>query len=150
VRSIDVDEVKIKSEFEEANIMFHSFENQAERRAYGGSAFIEFQYCKVKNGTPEKKIVSVNSVRHWQDDSLYVYIDDIENFLHYYGPFFINGLYNNMQHGEIDMYGINYYTPSQVIESIYAIESIKPPEYSMVLNWLKNASKYNGIYILGI
>lgn len=131
-------------------MMFHSFENQAERRAYGGSAFMELQYCKIQNGTPEKKIASVNSVLHWQDNSLYVYIDDIEEFLQDYGPIFINGLYKNIQHGEIDMYGINFYTSSQIIEAINAIESRNPPESSMLINWLKNASQYNGIYILGI
>lgn len=130
--------------------MFHTFANKEKRIAYRGSAFLELQYCKLKNGTPEKTIVSVSSMRHWQNDSLYVYMDDIGIFLQYYGAIFAGGLYNNMQHGKVDMYGINYYTTSQIDEYIRIIESSKPLEYSILLNWLNKASEYNGVYILGI
>lgn len=130
--------------------MFHKFANQGERRSYGGSGFLELQYCKMENGTSEKKIVSVNSIHHWQDDSLYVFADDIEQFLQDYIDIFADGLYNNMQHGKVDVYGINYYTSSQINEYIRKIESNKPFEYSVLLNWLSRAPEYNGINILGI
>lgn len=72
--------------------MFHKFANQGERRSYGGSGFLELQYCKMENGTSEKKIVSVNSIHHWQDDSLYVFADDIEQFLQDYIDIFATRL----------------------------------------------------------
>ena len=37
-------------------MIFHSFKNQNERRTFGGSAFIEIQYCTQKSGTELKKI----------------------------------------------------------------------------------------------
>ncbi|NMP37231.1 MAG: hypothetical protein GX051_03780 [Clostridiales bacterium] len=130
--------------------MFHSFKNQEERRAFGGSAFIELQYCKMNIGAPEKKIISVNSLNHWQDDSLYVFIDDIDDFYNNYSSIFTDGLYNNMQHGEIDVFAVNYYTPLQITEIIKNIESTHPADYSVLLNWLKCSIAYNGVYILGI
>ena len=35
--------------------MFYSFKNKDERRQFGGSAFIEIQYCKLKSKTKIKK-----------------------------------------------------------------------------------------------
>lgn len=130
--------------------MFHSFENQAERQAYGGSAFLELQYCKMENGTAEKKLVSVRSLRHWQDDSLYLHADDLAAFLQSYRSVFSNGLYGNMAHGEIDAYGINYYSPAQVTGIMRTIEALRPIGYRTLFDWLRNASQYNGIYILGL
>lgn len=60
--------------------MFHHFIDQEERIAYGGSAFLELQYCQMKFGTSIKKIVAVRSISHWQTDSLYVYLDDLDDF----------------------------------------------------------------------
>ncbi len=116
--------------------MFHLFENQEKRKLYGGCAFMELQYCKANDGTTDKRIVCADSISHWKDDSLYIFEDDIEKFM--------------KQQGEIDEYGINYYTPLQVLEVINDIESSKPIEYSKLLDWLKKAAEYNGIYILGI
>lgn len=130
--------------------MFHLFENHEERKLYGGCAFMELQYCKANDGTTDKRIVCADSISHWKDDSLYIFEDDIEKFMKNYSSVFINGLHNNMQQGEIDEYGINYYTPLQVLEVINDIESSKPIEYSKLLDWLKKAAEYNGIYILGI
>lgn len=36
-------------------LMFYRFENQEMRRNFGGSAFIEIQYCKLKPETKTKK-----------------------------------------------------------------------------------------------
>jgi len=130
--------------------MFHVFNNQNERREYGGSAFIELQYCKMKTGTPEKTIVSVDSINHWQDDSLYIHMDDIDDFLKNYSGIFENGLYNNLKRGKIDPFGINYYTPEQVLEILSAVEAEKPVDHALLTDWLKKASLYNGVYILGI
>lgn len=130
--------------------MFHSFANQNERRRFGGSAFLELQYCKLNKGTSLDIVVSVNSINHWQDDSIYVFEEDFSDFLINYGDIFDNGLYNNMNRGKIDFYGINYYSPLQIIEIINDIEEKKTVDYAMILNWLKEAKQYNGIYILGI
>lgn len=38
-------------------MIFHSFKNQNARRTFGGSAFIEIQYCTQKSGTELKKLL---------------------------------------------------------------------------------------------
>ena len=35
-------------------MLFHTFSSQEERRKYGGSAFIEIQYCKLPIRTRKK------------------------------------------------------------------------------------------------
>lgn len=127
--------------------MFKHFNNQEERRAYGGSAFFELQYCKMEPDTSAKEIVDAS---YWQDDSLYVYMDDMDCFYSQYSDIFVDGLYYNMNRGRIDVHGINYYSPAQISEIIHAIDVKKPKEYALLLEWLKNASQYNGFYILGI
>lgn len=130
--------------------MFHSFENSAARRAFGGSAFIEIQYCRLKPATKIKKIVSLSAIKHWKDDSLYVYADDIDEFYSNYRDIFCGGTYNNEESGDIDLYGINYYSPKQLTEIIDKIKKQKPLDYEILLEWLERATDYNGIYILGI
>lgn len=58
--------------------MFHRFANQDERRKYGGSDFVEIQFCRMPVGTNIEKITAVDSIENWMDDSLYV--DDYETF----------------------------------------------------------------------
>ena len=53
-------------------MLFLKFSSQDERRAYGGSAFIELQFCKLPPATPIKKIIAVDSIENWKNDSLYV------------------------------------------------------------------------------
>lgn len=38
--------------------MFHSFKTQEERRACGGSAFIEIQFCDIPLKTPAKNLAA--------------------------------------------------------------------------------------------
>ena len=130
--------------------MFRMFNNNNERRLFGGSAFIEIQYCRLKCRTSVKKIVAVRSIENWKDDSLYVHIDDFEEFISNYGSIFNCGIYNNLQTGIIDIYGINYYSLEKVINLINIIEKEKPSDYPVLLNWLNSGLQYNGIYILGI
>lgn len=130
--------------------MFYCFNDQKERATFGGSSFLELQYCKMKKGTPAETIVSVSSINHWQDDSIYINIDDAPEFISNYGDIFQDGLYNNMKRGMIDTTGINYYSPSQVLKIISAVELKKPAEYALLSDWLKKAAPYNGVYILGI
>ena len=80
-------------------MLFHIFDSQEERRNFGGSGFIEIQFCKLPSGTTTKKLVAVNSINHWQNDSLY--IDDENAFYQEYSQFFNCGIYNNLKSGEM-------------------------------------------------
>ena len=53
-------------------MLFHIFNSREERRNYGGSAFVEIQFCKLSSGTATDKLVAVDSINNWQDDSLYI------------------------------------------------------------------------------
>lgn len=130
--------------------MFYTFKNQEERRQFGGTGFIELQYCKLKRRTKIKKIVSVNKIKHWQDDSLYIYVDDIDCFLSSYGAIFNCGTYNNSETGLIDVFDIKYYSLEQTEEMINLIEKEKPVDYQILLSWLDKVKDNNGFYFLGI
>lgn len=131
-------------------MMFHIFHSQEERRKFGGSAFVEIQFCKMKSENDLKKIVAVSSVNHWQDDSLYIYLDDIENFVQEYRDIFRGGIYNNLESGLVDIYGINYYKPDLVEIIIARIYERQTTDYEILVEWLNKAKRYNGFYILGI
>ena len=130
--------------------IFYSFKSKEERRVVGGSAFIEIQYCKLKPRASIQKKVSLHAIDNWQDDSLYVYVDDIGAFYSNYKEILGDGRYNNMKTGEFDLYGINYYSPQQLTEIIDRIEKQKPLGYEVLLAWLQKAIDYNGFYVLGI
>lgn len=130
--------------------MFHIFENNEVRRQLGGSVFIEIQYCRLSSNTKVKKIVSVRSIQHWREDSLYIFVDDIDSFIASYGRIFYMGTYNNVNKGFVDVFGINYYTLDDVKKLVDAIMNEKPIDYQILLNWLSKANQYNGIYLLGI
>ena len=104
--------------------MFHIFENNQDRRQFGGSAFIEIQYCRLSSNTKLKKIVSVNSIRNWVEDSLYIFVDDIDSFIASYGSIFNMGNYNKEKKGFVDVYGINYYTVFRLFFSMVKIKVI--------------------------
>ena len=127
-------------------MIFHSFKNQNARRTFGGSAFIEIQYCTQKSGTELKKIV--NTSRHWIDNSLYIYFDDIDSFFANYKKIFYEGTYQNLHSGEVDIFGINYYSSEQLKNILFKISHHW--YYMVILEWLKNGENFNGFYILGI
>ena len=129
-------------------MLYHSFNTQDERRAFGGSDFLELQFCQHKSGTSIKRIV--NKIENWHNDSLYISGDDMDTFYKCYKDVFKNGIYNNLKSGEIDFFGINYYSPEQVEEMIIIIEETKPADYKTVLDWLVKAKEFNGVYILGM
>ena len=131
-------------------MLFSVFHSQEERKKFGGSAFIEIQYCKMKLESDLKKIVAVSSLNHWQDDSLYIYLDDIENFVQEYRDIFQGGIYNNLESGLVDIYGINYYKPDLVEAIIARIYESQTTDYEILMEWLNKAKRYNGFYILGI
>lgn len=130
-------------------MLFQVFKNQEERREFGGSDFLELQFCQLKKGTNLKSIVETDNIDCWRDDSLYVFGDDSELFYKHYKNIFNNGVYPNLKRGEIDWAGINYYSPEQVEEMVKSIENNKPKNYKIILEWLNKAKEFNGVYILG-
>ena len=131
-------------------MIFHSFPIQQERKHFGGSAFLELSYCRMPSGTSVEKIVSVGAMENWKDDSLFVYLDDLDIFFVEYKEIFIDGTYNNLKSGPVDLWGINYYSPSQVVVIMQKIQASKPRDGDILLKWLQSANEANGIYVLGI
>ncbi len=129
--------------------MFYKFTSQEERRKYGGSDFIELQYCKLSKDSKITSIISIESINCWKDDSLYVSGDDMEVFFSQYKEIFNGGIYNNGKNGVVDLLGINYYSPQQSEIIIKHVLEQQPLDYQILLNWLKDVKRYNGFYILG-
>ena len=127
-------------------MLFHIFDTQQERRVYGGSDFIELQFCRLPADTPIKKLV--DSDVYWLDDSLYV--DDENLFYDEYSEIFSCGIYNNLSSGVVDLYGLNYYSPDLTDTIIEKIKQKKPLDYEMLLDWLNKSKAFNGFYILGL
>lgn len=127
-------------------MLFHIFNSQQERRDYGGSAFMEIQFCRLPKGTHIKELV--DNVDHWQNDSLY--IDDENKFYTEYSKIFDCGIYNNLSVGTVDIYGINYYNPDVTDMIIEKLNNLKPSDYQVLVDWLNKSKDYNGFYILGI
>ena len=132
----------------EVRILFHFFNSQEERREYGGSGFIEMQFCRLPYDSSTSTIVSVDSIKFWKLDSLY--IDDENEFYQEYSHIFDCGIYNNQNTGVVDVYGINYYPPALIAPIISKILQHTPKEYKLLVGWLEKAMQYNGFYILGL
>lgn len=131
-------------------MLFHSFSSQEERREFGGSYFIEMQFCRMPLGTEIAHIVSTDAITHWKNDSLYIYGDDDNEFISYYGKIFTDGTYNNLTRGAADLCGINYYSPGQTARILDQVEKKKPPDHQILLRWLEGSKEHNGVYILGL
>ena len=129
-------------------MLFHTFSSQKERRNFGGSCFVEFQYCTLSGDKTLNTIV--NEVNHWNNSSLYLHGDDMNEFLNSYKEIFTNGCYNNGEYGIVDMYGINYYSPQETANIIEKLKKNKPKDYEFLIQWLEKSEKFNGFYILGI
>lgn len=129
---------------------FHTFNSQEELISCGGSAFIEIQFCKLPAGTTIKELVAVDSIDHWQNDSLYIYIDDDNAFYQEYSRIFDCGTYNNLKTGTVDLCGINYYAPSLTDSIIERLHKDNPADHEVLIEWLNKSKKYNGFYILGL
>ncbi len=130
--------------------MFLNFNAMVECCEQTDSAFLEIQYCRLPRSEPLKSIVSVNSIKHWNSSSLYVYFDDLDDFYREYANIFQDGTYNNLSDGKIDIYGINYYNAEKVQAIVKRMESMKPKKYEILLEWLNDNINQNGIYILGV
>lgn len=129
-------------------MLFHVFNSQEERRNYSGSAFVEIQFCKLPVGTATDKLVAVDSINNWQNDSLY--IDNENEFYQEYSNIFDCGIYSNLKCGTVDLYGINYYAPLLTDSIIERLRRDKPTDYVILTEWLIKSRKYNGFYILGL
>lgn len=129
-------------------VLFHRFASQEERRRCGGSAFLEIQFCRLPAGTPLKELVAVDQIRDWQNDSLYV--ADENTFYREYGSVFDCGVYNNLECGPLELYGINYYAPALTDPIIERLRKDAPPDYEVLVTWLIQSKKYHGFYILGL
>ena len=129
-------------------MIFFVFNSQEERREYGESAFVEMQFCRLPHDTRLSDIVAVDKIKHWMSDSLY--IPDENEFYTKYSHIFDCGTYNNLESGIMDLYGINYYAPTQIDSLIDKVRELKPIDYSVLIDWLERAKQYNGFYILGI
>lgn len=131
-------------------MLFYSFNSKEMRKKCSGSAFIEIQFCKLPAGTKTEDIVAVDRISHWQNDSLYIYIDNDSIFYQEYSQIFNCGIYNNLKSGVVDIYGINYYAPKHIDPIIEKVHKEKPVDYETLVDWLNDAKEYNGFYILGI
>ena len=129
-------------------MLFYLFNSQEARREYGGSAFVEMQFCRLPHDARLSDIVAIDSIKHWMSDSLY--ISDESEFYKKYSRIFNCGTYNNLKSGIMDLYGINYYTPAQIDSLLDRIRELKPIDYPVLVDWLERAKQYNGFYILGI
>lgn len=131
-------------------MLFHTFSSQKERREFNGSDFFEIQFCRLPKKTEVKIIVAVDSISHWRDDSLYVSGDDDNAFFEEYDRIFDGGIYNNLETGTIDPYGINYYASDLIDTIIEKLLEKRPTDFEKLVEWLNTAKKYNGFYILGV
>lgn len=129
-------------------MFFHTFDSQQERRAFGGSCFIEIQVCRLPADCNISTLVDIDSVDHWRLDSLYC--ADENAFYEIYAPVFGDGVYNNRQSGPVDIYGINYYSPHKLEAIVRRLREMKPAGFEEFLFWLANHKPQNGIYVLGI
>lgn len=132
----------------------HIFLSQEEREKIDGTLFIEFQYCKMKPGTGIQDLVPEDGIDCWLDDSLYLYIDDIDIFIEEYADIFHCGIYYNDNNHKLErgleLYGDNYYSPDQLETIMTEILESKAADYEILIDWLKKAKNHNGFYIMGI
>ena len=128
--------------------MFLSFSSQEERRAYGGSDFVEIQFCTLPVGTKPADAVRLKNLRSWEDSSLYV--ADDHAFFEEYQAVFTGGYYANGEKGTMDLTGVNYY-PAAMLEGIIAkVRALAPKDWETLAAWLEKAKEYNGFYIFGL
>ena len=128
--------------------MLLKFQTAEERRTYGGSTFIEIQYCNLPIGTSSKKILSLTAITNWERTSLYV--EDVAGFFAEYKEMLGKGLYNNMEESIVDVFGINYFNAEKTNNIIHKLKMHKPKRFEIFLEWLMDNPNQNGFYILGI
>ena len=128
--------------------MFLKFQTQDQRRKYGGSCFIELQFCKLPSGTKIDRIF--NGYDYWQNESLYVYDNEQGAFYQKYKDIIGSGIHQNMSEGYFDTWGVTYFDPDKIEDIESRLKEHKPEEYEILLSWFEEAKQYNGFYILGV
>ena len=131
-------------------MLFHLFQSQSERRNFGGSDFIEIQYCRMPQESTICEIVNLDHIEHWKNDSLYVYGDDTDIFYQNYESILTGGIYNNLESGPVDLFGINFYSHEQVPLILERIKTERPKDYKIFQDWLGEGKQYIGFYVLGV
>lgn len=81
-----------------------------------------------------------------------MYVDDMDCFWTEYGDILTDCIRvrGNRSIWEMDLYGFNYFSPIRIKNIIDLIEKQKPLDYTVLAEWLKQSSNFNGIYVLGI
>jgi hypothetical protein len=113
--------------------LFLKFDTQENRRKYGGSCFIELQFCKLPSGTKIKHILE--SLDHWKDDSLYVYDDKQSEFYIKYKDVIGFGIHPNMSEGYFDTWGVTYYGLNRIRDIKERLKEHKPEENEVLLSY---------------
>lgn len=131
-------------------MLFHTFSSKEEMGSYGGSGFVELQFCCMPFQTDIKNLVDIKNIQNWKDDSLYIISDDVEKFEQEYSCFFDCGVYNNLKSGAVDLFGVNYYKSDLIDGIIERLNKKKMTDSEVLIEWLDKAKSYNGFYILGI
>lgn len=128
-------------------MLLYQFASQEERRAVGGSGWMELQPCRLPAGTPVQPCLDAK-LSFWRLDSLY--IRDENRFCREYGPIFSDGFYQNRSRGPVDPCGLNYYPPDLIPAMLERLWQLRPPEYETLLEWMDRAGPCHGFYLLGI
>jgi len=125
--------------------MFIKYSQKSKR-----SDYLEFQICEMDIETDINEIISVRNIVHWKESSLYVNVDDCDNFINEYGEYFHGGIQGNASRSEIDIYGINYFTLDKTVKILKDISLNQPRDFQILIEFLKKARLENGFYVLGI
>jgi len=131
-------------------LLFHVFASEEERRRYGGTAFVEIQYCDMPSRTFAGRLPAARHIQSWKNDSLYVHADDLDTFCREYGSLPGRDSCNGRKCRSIDPYGINYFAAAAVDLLIAWLDKEKPADYEVLAAWLASAKERNGFYILGL
>lgn len=130
-------------------MLFHTFSTQEERRRFGGSDFIELQYCRLERGTSFRKLTSACRT-HWEDDSLYVPAQRMDELLAAYSDVLGEALYPNKKSGPVYPFGPNYYPPERVPAMLCRLRERNSEDDRTLAKWLQKAAEHNGFYVLGV
>lgn len=132
-------------------MIIHKFNTQTERQEFGGSAFIEISYCKLKPETKINKILNLTKLPIKSNDSLYIHVNDIDKFVDEYYELFGSCVCTDLnEYSGFDCSGVNYFSSDKLNSIKERILKEKPQNYEIVLDWLNECNKFNGFYILGI
>ncbi len=126
-------------------MLFYTFEVI---KGCGSSDFIELAFCRLPAVASLDAVVAAFAFR--QDDSLYVKGDDMTAFRRDYGDILGSGVYQNLQSGPVDCWGLNYYAPELIPGMAARLAAARPEGWQILAAWLQQARLYRGFYVLGV